>query len=111
MRPMTTPEIAVANWLDKKGIKYNFQTQLIGGFFQSLGDAKVDFELFELGILLRIQGTYFHKGSTVEAKDIIQKERLTGMGYTVVDCWEEDLTPSKLNYTLSEAIQGREIGG
>ena len=105
----TKPEIAVYNWLTKKSIPFKFQTQLIGGYFQQLGDAKVDFELVDLMILIRVQGEYYHKGTQIEAKDLIQKERLTGMGYTVVDCWEEDIE-RQLDYVMSEAIQGREIG-
>lgn len=103
---MTAPEINVSAWLTKKKIPFNFQSQLIGGYSQTLGDDKVVFELYELMTLFRIQG----ENKEAEGKDLIQKERLKGMGYTVVDLWEKDLTSTKLDYTLNEAIQGREIG-
>ena len=106
-------EIMVYDWLVKhgfrEGIDFEFQSQLIGGAARMLGDAIADFQLFKEMIILRVQGEYWHSSTNEMARDSIQKERLTGMGYTVVDIWEQDLV-DRLNETMQNAIEGTEIG-
>lgn len=87
----TDIERAVYNYLDKQSVPFTFQSQLLGGFGQETGDATVDFVLPDRNIMFRVQGTYWHTGTELEAKDLLQKERLTALGYIVVDLWQDDL--------------------
>jgi hypothetical protein len=107
--PMSDLEAKVYMWLSKKGIPFDFQTQLIGlRGVRELGDALVDFLLPENNILLRVMGEYFHTGVNVEARDVVQKERLQGMGYMVIDLLESDLT-DRFEYTMQQAVQGVQL--
>jgi len=102
-------EIIVAQWLDKKGIYYEFQTSMMGGHY-SLGGSVIDFLFPDRGLAWRIQGEYYHKGVVKEGTDEIQKELLSTLGYTVVDIWGEDLLdPGKVNETLTKALMGQEM--
>jgi len=106
-------EIKVYDWLIKHGFKHGvdfiFQSQLIGlRGVRELGDAIVDFMLVESNILWRVQGEYWHKGTEERARDLIQRQRLEGLGYTVVDLWESDLT-ERLDCTLQQAIRGVQL--
>ena len=75
----TDLEKKVYDWLVSHNILFDFQTQLIGSFDRQLGDAVVDFLIYETNICLRVQGEYWHVGTEVNAKDVIQKERLQEM--------------------------------
>ena len=103
----TKSEFVVHEWLNRKGVSFEFQSQLTGGFYQELGDEKVDFNLTDMNTILRILGTGSHK-TTLGGSDLLQKERLIGLGYTVIDLWEEDLE-ANLDYTMREALRGMEI--
>ncbi len=104
-------ELLVYNWLTQKRITFEFQSQMIGGYIRSLGDAIVDFLLTDLNILLRVQGEYWHTDIKEVARDRIQKAALESMGYIVVDLWESDIKEN-LDYIMSRALvgQGRELG-
>ncbi len=106
-------EKKVYAWLLKRGYRPNidfaFQTQLIGlRGVRELGDAVADFLIFKQRLVWRVQGEYWHTGSQEEARDKIQKERLEGLGYTVIDLWERDLT-NRFEYTMKQAIQGVQL--
>jgi len=101
-------EIEVYTWLTKKGIHFEFQSKLIGGYSRELGDAEADFVLRQLEMVWRVMGEYFHRGVTPQARDLIQKVRLQEQGWQVIDLWEEDLK-KRLNYTLTMALRGQEI--
>jgi very-short-patch-repair endonuclease len=104
----TDIEIAVFNYLATQGEVFEFQTQLLGGMGNEKGDAKVDFTLPEKMLALRVQGGYWHTGVEVEAKDVLQKARLSNMGWTVIDLWQNDLELS-FNTTMKLAMQGQEM--
>jgi len=104
---MSDLEAIVYNYLIKRNIPFDFQTALAGGHFQ-LGGSVVDFILIESNIALRCQGEYWHRGIEKTGSDIIQKEQLAAMGYTVVDLLADDLE-NRPNETLSLAIQGIEM--
>ena len=106
-RIATDIELIVLQWLDRHKIIYEFQSSLMGGFFE-LGGAVVDILLREDNIAIRIFGTYWHKGVEKTGSDIIQKEMLTTEGWTVVDLWSSDLE-SRLDETMRLALQGVEI--
>jgi len=98
-------ELLVIGWLNRKGIDYDFQTSLMGGHY-SLGGAVVDFIIGDLA--WRVMGEYFHKGVEKTGSDIIQREQLVAMGFTVVDLLADDLE-NRLNETLTLALQGQEM--
>ena len=101
----TDLELIVMGWLNRRGIVYSFQTSLAGGHYQ-LGGSVVDFLIGNLA--WRVQGEYWHRGVEKTGSDIIQKEQLTALGYTVVDLLEDDLR-SRLDETLRLALEGREM--
>ena len=104
---MTEPEAMVMGWLTQRKIPFSFQTSLAGGFYE-LGGAVVDFILDELSIALRVMGEYWHKGIEKTGTDMLQKEMLTAMGYTVVDLLESDIQ-ERLDETLRLALTGQEV--
>ncbi len=101
-------EKIVYAWLASHSVPFDFQSQLIGGFDRQIGDAIVDFVLKENNVVIRVQGEYWHTGAEVEAKDVIQKERLRDLGYSVVDVWGTDIQ-NQLEVVMTKAIQGEEI--
>ena len=103
----TDIERLALNWLDKHRIDYLFQTSLAGGYYE-LGGMVIDILLPDRWIAIRVMGEYWHKGVEPEGKAIIQREQLEAMGWTVVDCWGEDLQ-SRLDETMSKAILGEEV--
>ena len=102
-------EIKVYNWLLKHRIEFEFQSQLIGlRGVRELGDAIADFILTKQNIIFRVQGEYWHTGTEGRARDLMQKQRLEGLGYTVIDLQENDLT-NRFEYTMQQAIQGVQL--
>ena len=100
-------ELMVLEWLDRRGIVYQFQTSLAGGHFQ-LGGSVVDFIIPDRLLAWRVQGEYWHRGVEKTGSDIIQKEQLETLGYVVVDLLEDDLR-NRLNQTLTLALMGQEV--
>ncbi len=106
--PMTQPEAIVKGWLARHNFKYDFQTSLMGGFFE-LGGAVLDFILIESNIGIRVHGEYWHQGIAKQGRDLIQKEQLLSLGFTaIVDVWEDDVL-NRLNETMELAVQGIEM--
>ena len=106
-------EIKVYEWLVRHGFRpgvdFDFQSQLIGlRGVRELGDAIADFVLIKQNLIWRIQGEYWHHTPEQNARDTIQKERLQGLGYTVIDLLEADLN-ERLEYTLQQAIRGGQL--
>jgi len=105
----TDIELIALNWLDKNRIDYQFQSSLMGGFYE-LGGAVVDILIPDDMIAIRIFGEYWHKGVVKEGRDQIQRENLEAMGYVVVDVWGADLLdPTRVEETMRLAIQGQEV--
>ena len=97
------------SWLDKRGITdYEFQSSQMGGRFE-LGGSIVDFLFYERALAWRVQGEYYHRGVEKEGTDAIQRELLESQGWVVVDLWEDDLTPERINDTLERALRGEEM--
>lgn len=105
--PMTDIEALVFNWLTRKNIEFQFQTSLMGGFYQ-LGGAVVDFLLPARNLAWRIFGEYWHRGVQKEGSDVLQKETLAAIGWTVVDLWSSDIQ-DRLEETLTKALRGEEV--
>jgi len=103
---LSSLEKVVYGWLTKNNIRFTMQNRF-GGFMEA-GSIVVDFILIEFNIVLRIMGSYWHTGLEAEGRDIMGKELLIGQGYQVVDLWEENLAPDKLEGTMQLALQGQE---
>jgi len=103
---LTDIEGIVYNWLVKRGIGFQSQTSLSGGFFE-LGGSVVDF-LVEPNLAWRVMGEYWHRGVSVEGRDLIQKEMLTQLGYVTVDLWGDDIK-DRTEETLGKALLGEEV--
>lgn len=91
-------EERVIKWLLDKNIDFTFNSQLYGGL---LNDPKANFAIDR--IILRTQ-------EFMSSEEQIHKERLRGQGYTVIDLFPLNLIPERIDYTLNEALKGREIG-
>jgi len=103
----TDLEMLVMNWLEKHNVIYEFQTSLIGGFYE-LGGAVVDFIIPDKMLAWRVMGEYWHEGVDAKSRDIMQREILASLGFIVVDLWGNDLE-QRLNETLRKALQGEEM--
>jgi very-short-patch-repair endonuclease len=106
-------EVKVYQWLIRHGFRpgvdFDFQSQLIGlRGVRELGDAIADFVLIKQQIVWRVQGEYWHHTPEQSARDTMQKQRLQGLGYTVIDLAESDLT-DRFEYTMQQAIQGVQL--
>ena len=100
-------ERIVYNWLIKHSILFTAQAPMFGGAGE-LGSAIVDFILTERNVAIRVMGGYWHSGLETNARDLLGKEKLAEVGYTVVDVREENLTAGKINNTMELAITGQE---
>ncbi len=105
--PMTSIEAIVYQYLTERKIPFSFQSSLMGGWY-SLGGAVVDFILEENMIALRVAGEYWHAGVEKRGSDLIQKELLANLGYTVIDLWEDDIK-NRLEETMRLTLQGQEM--
>lgn len=104
---MTDLEAIVYNFLIRHNIDFQFQSSLAGGYY-SLGGAVVDFLLPNRLLAWRVHSEYWHTGVEIEAHDLIQKELLSGLGWKVIDLWQDDLE-ERLNETLTKALRGEEM--
>lgn len=105
------PEQLVIKWLDEHGFqgRYSFQT-IFGGGRTQLGGMTLDFLIKDLSLAIRIQGTYYHQGTEIEGRDLIQKQQLMAMGLMVVDVWEHDLYQN-IDQVMELAMAGQELKG
>jgi len=103
---MSDLERIVYDFLVRRGIGFDFQTSLSGGFFQ-LGGAVIDF-LVEPNLAWRVQGEYWHRGVLKSGSDTIQREMLVALGYVVVDLYADDIK-NRLGQTLALALEGKEM--
>jgi len=108
-RIATDIELIVLKWLDRNKIEYQFQSSLMGGYFE-LGGAVIDILIRDRNLAWRIMGEYWHRGVVPSGRDAIQREMLEAEGWTVVDIWSMDLEdPSRLEQTMRLALQGQEM--
>jgi hypothetical protein len=114
----TMPELVVMEWLDRKGIKYEFQKWLLGGR-AIRGGQVVDFAL-DLGVssmIWEVQGNYWHSRQGKPQIDEAQKFALLGLSVfgkkvtRVVALWESRLMDKyKRNNVMEMAMSGIELG-
>jgi len=107
---LTDLEVAVANWLDRHGLKGQWETQVgMRGGRMEKGGAVIDFIIRSRMLILRVMGQYWHRGLEQNARDLLQRQLLEADGFRVVDILENNLTPEKIDSTMRLAIQGKEV--
>ena len=100
-------ERKVYDWLTRNKIPFDTQEVMLAPAGE-LGSSTVDFRL-QSNIILRVMGSYWHSGLEAKARDELNKERLTGDGYLVIDLWEENLSKEKIDRTMRMALRGEEV--
>ena len=74
----------------REGIDFTFQSSLQGGRL-FLGGMVADFILTTRSLIVRIQGRKWHTGFEQERKDDFQRDILEGMGYHVLDLYDDTI--------------------
>lgn len=117
----TIPELLVYTWLQREGLKFEFQVPLMGGRNMS-GGLVVDFLLYRDGTsadVLSVNGNFWHSISRKGLHDQTASLRMIGQqvrGATiarVIEIWESDLL-TKYDMVMRYAMAGinlRGIGG
>lgn len=108
----TYPEYVAFRWLVQHGyeagVDFIFQSSQMGGR-QIFGGCIVDFDFPGMALAWRIQGEFWHLGNpAVEGRDAMQKLQLMSYGYTVVDCYAQDLI-ERADWVLRNAIAGIQV--
>lgn len=75
-----------------------------------LGGVIADFIVYDRtpGLVINVQGQYWHRGSEAAAKDMLQKIQYMNMGYDVVFIFEQDIM-TRLDYTMKMALLGIQL--
>lgn len=114
----TVPELVVMEFLDRRGVKYEFQKWLIGGRAVRGGQV-VDFavDMGSTTYIWEVQGNFWHdKPGKIQA-DEAQKFALLGLSVfgkkvgKVISLWESRLMDKqRRSATLEAAMTGTELG-
>ena len=106
---LSEPEQIVYAWLTIHNVEFRMQAKLLGGFLEAGGQV-ADFLLDSLGLAIRVMGVYWHEQQGIDAqyRDRMGKINLMGLGYMVVDVWEDKLKDNA-DYVLERALQGEEL--
>ena len=74
----------------REGMDFTFQSSLQGGRL-FLGGMVADFIFPQRSLIVRIQGRKWHTGFEQERKDDFQRDILEGMGYHVLDLFDDTI--------------------
>lgn len=107
IRMLNEPEKKVANWLLNRKVPFDVQEPMLGGRTE-LGGLVVDFVITDRMIIIRVQGTYWHRTLEANARDELGRENLVQLGYAVVDVWEDNLSDDEIELTMTKALRGEE---
>ena len=110
------PELVVYDWLSREEYQFTFQGEFGGGRKQK-GGAVPDFVVNwgGKGLVLRVQGEYWHTLPGQVEKDYAQRLQMMGQYVnglqvtSIVDVWEEPIY-RRLDYVMRMAMAGIEIG-
>ena len=106
---LTEPERKVWDWLARHNINFDTQYRIPElGMTGERGSAIVDFIIRERNLVIRVQGSYWHRTLEGKSRDNLSRERMTGAGYQVVDILPENLSVEKIDDTMKLALQGQE---
>lgn len=112
----TVPELVAVDWMTRHGHWFVYQAPLLGGR-QGKGGAVADIvtQSGGKGIVIRIQGDYWHSLRPQRERDQASKITLIGATYAslkvsyVVDAWEGRLYRNP-GHVMSNALMGIEVG-
>lgn len=107
------PEMIVLDWLRRYKIDHSYQALAFGGR-RKRGGLVPDFLLPRggRGLVLQVQGDYWHSVGLIGLKDADVRMRLVGKWvegvkiHDVVEVWESDLYHGKHDRTLRMALNG-----
>lgn len=101
----TEPEKVIYYALKKRGIDFEFQSKMMGGR-DTKGGAVVDFYIPSYGIIINVQGEYWHLNRPgTEERDRLQQLALEGQGIKVIYIGAEDALRNA-DFYVSEALNG-----
>lgn len=111
----TLPELIVYDWLTQEQQQFTFQGEF-GGGRKLRGGAVPDFVVNwgGKGLVLRVQGEYWHTLPGQGDRDFVQKMQMMGQYVnglqvaSVVDVWEDDLYQRR-EHTMTMAMAGIEL--
>ena len=107
---LTKPEKRVWDWLSRHNVNFQAQYRIPElGLRSERGSAIVDFIIPERNLVIRIQGSYWHRTLEGKSRDDLSRERMVGMGYQVVDVLAENLSDEKTDRTMRLALEGMEV--
>lgn len=109
----TLPERIIQRWLETSGIPF-FAQQIEFGGHMRVGGGVVDFVVSigaPPGIVIRVQGSYWHTLPDRVTKDYVQRERLIAKGYRIFDAWEHDIYDAVLGGYLGSYMMENLYGG
>lgn len=104
---LSTPEKVVYSYLTMYQIPFEMQEKFFGGVTM-IGGSVVDFTLDQYNLALRVMGTYWHSSVEAMSRDRESRLRLMGLGYTVIDMWEDKLMQDP-ETVIQLALQGVEV--
>lgn len=105
-REASSWEMTIAKELEKRGLRYDFQVDVWGGRARA-GGKVVDFLVYSFPrAFIRVQGTYWHKGSYEKNKDKVEKMLLQAQfpGMTIIDITEQEIEDLDLLHKMLAAL-------
>lgn len=112
----TVPELVAVDWMQRHGYWFVYQAPLAGGRSSKGGSvADIVTQSGGKGIVIRIQGDYWHSLKPQAARDAAAKITLIGSSYGslkvsyVVDAWESRIYKNP-DWVFSQALAGIEVG-
>lgn len=108
----TAPEMLVYDWLERKRLRFEFQSSQFGGR-KIRGGIVTDFVVW-VGLrplAIMVQGMHWHTSATARAKDALTILRLLHTTYggskfiAAVEAWENDIYRN-VNRVMEEALRG-----
>jgi len=114
---ITYPEAITYYLLEKRRLKFYFQSSFDGGRTE-FGGLVADFivDIGGIAIALQVQGNYWHNKPEIRERDILYNERIVGDQYaglvitTVIEVWESKLMSCDRDDTIERALQGEGVG-
>ena len=109
--PGTVPEYMVFIELLRRGkrhgVDFFYQSNFLGVRTQR-GGAVIDFTFADPpDLAINVQGSYWHKGVGIDARDKMVAAQLAGQGITLILMDEDDIY-TDVRYYVSEALQYRD---
>lgn len=112
----STPELVAIDWMQRRGHWFVYQAPLLGGRASKGGSvADLVTQSGGKGIIIRVQGDYWHSLRAQAQRDAVAKVTLIGSSYGnlrisyVVDAWEGRIYKNP-DFVFTQALMGVEVG-